>query len=347
MVDDVRLKYVTTERLPSGAVRYRFRRNGKLTTLRGEPGSREFHEHYAALVDALPVVEIRATRGSVEWLVGLYLEDLERKVAAHLSSPLTLKGKRHHLGRLVGEYGTKDANMPRSAVVKLVDKFSATPGAADNLLKAISGLYLWAIQRDYVSCENPARDVKRLSKKTTGFAPWSADDIATFLAFHGPGTTPRRALILAACTTARRGDLCQLGRQHEVTRRGRKWLRWEQNKAPHETVEMPMSRALLADLTGHGNLTYILTSFGAPYSAAGLGNAFRKWADDAGLKGRSLHGVRKGVAAMLTAGGASSGEIDVLLGHEMGSPETKVYVRSAARSALAESVVDRLDGLMG
>ena len=94
-------------------------------------------------------------------------------------------------------------------------------------------------------------------------------------------------------------------------------------------------------------MTYILTSYGAPYSAAGLGNAFRKWADNAGLKGRSLHGIRKGLAAMLTASGATSGEIDVLLGHEMGSPETKVYVRSAARASLAETVVDRIDALLG
>lgn len=347
MVDDVRLKYVTTERLPSGAMRYRFRRNGKVTTLQGEPGSREFHEHYAALIDNVPVVASRATRGSVEWLVGLFLADLERKVAARLASPLTLKGKRHHLGRLVDEYGAKDANMPRSAVIKLADKFAGTPAAADNLLKAISGLYLWAIQREYVTCENPARDVKRLSKKTPGFAPWSAEDIAAYLDHHGAGTMARRALILAACTTARRGDLCQLGRQHEFTKDGRRWLRWTQNKAPHDVVEMPMSRALLADLAGHGNMTYVLTSFGAPYTAAGLGNAFRGWADAAGLKGRSLHGVRKGIAAMLTAGGAPSGEIDVLLGHEMGSPETKIYVRSAARAGLAESVVDRIDGLLG
>ncbi|WP_146195198.1 site-specific integrase [Pararhodobacter marinus] len=347
MVDDMRLKYVTTERLPSGATRYRFRRNGKVTTLRGEPGSREFHEHYAALIDGVPVVPMKAVRGSVEWLVGLFLEDLERKVAARLASPLTLKGKRHHLGRLVEEYGPKSAEMPRSAVIKLADKYAATPGAADNLIKGISGLYIWAIQREYVQCDNPARGVKRMTRKTKGFAPWTAEDIAQFLAFHAPGTTARRTLMLAACTTARRGDLCQIGRQHEVTRGGRKWLRWEQNKAPHEIVEMPMSRALLADLAGHGNMTYILTSYGAPYSAAGLGNAFRKWADDAGLKGRSLHGVRKGVAAMLTASGATSAEIDVLLGHEMGSPETKVYVRSAARAGLAETVVDRIDAMLG
>lgn len=342
----MRLKYVTTERLPSGAIRYRFRRGAVKVTLRGEPGSREFHEHYAALLDDVPLPVSRAIKGSVEWLVGLYLADLERKVGSRLASPLTLKAKQHHLGRLVEEYGTKDANMPRSAVVRLADKYAGTPGAADNLLKAISGLYVWAIQRDYVTCDNPARGVKRLSRKTDGFTPWTADDLARYLAHHGPGTTARRALMLAACTTARRGDLCQLGRQHEVMRGGRRWLRWEQDKAPHDVVEMPMSRALIDELAGHENLTYILTSYGAPYTHAGLGNAFRKWADDAGLKGKSLHGIRKGIAAMLTAGGAPSTEIDVLLGHEMNSPETKVYVRSAARAGLAESVVDRIDGLL-
>lgn len=49
---------------------------------------------------------------------------------------------------------------------------------------------------------------------------------------------------------------------------------------------------------------------------------------------------------MLTSKGATSSEIDVLLGHEMGSPETNVYVRSAARAGLAESVVKQIDSLL-
>jgi len=342
----MRLKYVTTERLPSGAIRYRFRRGAIKVTLRGEPGSREFHEHYGALIDDVPVIVSRAVRGSVEWLVGLYLADLERKVAAHLASPLTLKSHRHHLGRLVAEYASKDANMPRSAVVKLADQYATTPAAADNLLKCISALYRWAIQRDHVTCENPARDVKRLSRKTNGFTPWVPADFAAYLETHPLGTTARRALILAMSTTARRGDLCRLGRQNEYLRDGRLWLGWEQDKAPHDRVDMPMPTALIDELHGNGNMTYLLTSFGAPYSAAGLGNAFRKWADQANLKGRSLHGIRKGLAALLTSKGATSTEIDALLGHEMGSRETKVYVRSAERQGLAESVVARIDALL-
>lgn len=342
----MRLPYVTQERLPSGAIRYRYRRGGVKKTLKGEPGSREFLEHYAALRDGIPVPVSRAIRGSVEWLVGLYLEDLERRVGNRLASPLTLKGHRHHLARLINEYGEHDANMPRSALVKLHDKMQATPGAADNMLKAVSALYKWAIRRDLVTCPNPARDIQRIRRKTEGFAPWEAHDFARFLDRHGPGTMARRALILAMATTARRGDLCRLGRQNEVQIGGRTWLRWKQTKAPHGLVEMPMSAALLADLRGAGNMTYLLNGYGAPFTAAGLGNRFRKWCDEAGLKRKSLHGIRKGLSAMLAGQGATSTEIDVLLGHEMGSPETRVYVRSAERQRLAEAVISRVDALV-
>lgn len=160
-MDLMRLPYVTEERLPSGATRYCYRRGSKKVTLRGKPGSKEFADHYASLCDGTPLIQSTSVKGSVAWLAGLYLADLERRVGDKLASPLTLKGHRHHLGKLVEEYGPKDANMPRSAVVKLHDKLTATPGAEDNLLKAISALYKWAIRRDYVTCENPARDVTR------------------------------------------------------------------------------------------------------------------------------------------------------------------------------------------
>lgn len=342
----MRLEFVTKETLPSGAIRYRFRRGKVKVTLKGEPGSREFLEHYSSLRDGVPIPKSSAITGSVQWLVGLYLTDLELRAATKLASPLTLKGHRHHLGRLVTEYGTKDANMPRSAVVKLHDKLMATPGAADNLLKAVSALYKWAIRRDHVTCPNPARDVTRNRKKTDGFISWSQDDFAKYLGHHGAGTMARRALILAMTTTARRGDLHRLGRQNEFEAGGRRWLKWRQDKAPHEMVEMPMPEALVAEVSGHDNMTYLLNGYGAPFSNAGLGNKFRDWCNQAGLTDRSLHGVRKGLSSVLTGAGASSTEIDVLLGHEMGSPETRVYIRAAERARLAETVVDRINQII-
>lgn len=340
------LPFVCRERLPSGGWRYRFQRGGRKVTLRGEPGSAEFLDHYRSLVDGAPMPATKAVRGSVEWLVGLYLADLERSVAARLASPLTLKGQRHHLARLVAEYGAKDAAMPRSAVIKLADKLRDRPGAARNMLKAVSALYRWAIPREHVTCENPARDVPRPKAAGQGFEPWTEADFAAYLARHQPGSMARRALILAMTTTARRDDLRQLGRQHEFERDGRRWIGWTQAKAPRARVEMPMPAALLAEVTGHPQMTYLLTEYGRPFTHAGLGNAFRKWSVAAGIEGKSLHGVRKGVASLLTAQGATTPEIDVLLGHEMGSGETRVYTRAAARRQLAEAVVARLDAAL-
>lgn len=345
-MDVMRLPYVLEERLPSGAIRYRYRRGKVKVTLKGAPGSREFLDHYNKVHNGVPVVKSSAVKGSVQWLVGLYLADLERRVGDSLASPLTLKGHRHHLGRLVDEYGKKDVNMPRSAIVKLHDKLTATPGAADNLLKSISSLYKWAIRRDYVTCENPARDVQRIRKKTDGFAAWDVGDFEAYFRAHPDGSMARRALILAMSTTARRGDLCKLGRQNEFMKDGRPWLRWKQAKAPNALVEMPISAALLAEVSGHGNMTYLLNGYGAPFSVAGLGNKFREWCNAAGLRQRSLHGVRKGLSAILASQGATSTEIDVLLGHEMGSPETRIYVRAAERARLAESVLGRIDRII-
>lgn len=342
----MRLPFVTEERLPSGANRYRFRRGTVKVTLKGEPGSRKFLDHYSSLRDGIPEVKSTAIRGSVSWLVGLYLDDLERRVGDRLASPLTLKGHRYHLGRLIDEYGDKDANMPRSAVIKLHDKLTGTPDAADNLLKSISALYKWAIRRDHVTCVNPTRDVQRFRRKTEGFAAWSQEDFAGYLAHHPAGTMARRALVLVMSTTARRGDLCKLGRQNEFDRAGRRWLRWRQDKAPHALVEMPVSAMLAAEMVDHTNMTYLLNGYGAPYSAAGLGNKFRAWCDEAGLSDRSLHGVREGLSALLASHGATSTEIDVLLGHEMGSSETKIYVRSAERARLAETVLNRLNEII-
>lgn len=343
----IKLDYVSAERTATGW-RYRFRRhrNGPKVTLKGEPGSAEFMAHYEALLDDVPQPASLARHGSVEWLVTLYLRDLSDKVAANLKSPLTLKSRQHHLGRLVEAYGVKNANMPRSAVIKLTDRYARTPAAADNLLKAISALYIWAIQRDLVTCENPARDVKRISRKTDGYAPWSLAEIRQYLAHHPRGSTPNLAMVLAMTLTARRADLCLLGRQHEFTRGGRRWIGWTQTKSPNARVELPMPAALIEAVEGRANMTYLLTSFGAPYSVAGLGNAFRKWADDAGIERRSLHGVRKGMSAILAAEGANSHEIDVVLGHEIGSRETQVYTRAAQRTGLAESVIDRLDRII-
>jgi integrase len=68
-----------------------------------------------------------------------------------------------------------------------------------------------------------------------------------------------------------------------------------------------------------------------------FGNKFAEWRVEAGLpKGLSLHGIRKGLASILTEFGLSNYMTDVVLDHEIGSAATKVYTAGAQRRALAE-----------
>lgn len=342
---EMKLRYVAKERMRSGKIRWRFQRGGQKVTLRGTPGSPEFLTHYAELLDGVAhtadSARARTVKGSIAWLVGRFLADVDNRVAAGLASPLTLKGHRHHLGRLVDRYGPKDARMPTGKLTEFLDEFTATPGARDNLRKSISAMFQWGIERELVPGPNPAAKIRRINRKTAGFYTCTIEDVRAYLRHHGPGTTARRVMILALCTAARREDLRTLGRHNEVTRDGQTWLRWRQSKAPHGTVEIPMLPMLAEELAGHDNGVYVLTSRGAPFSHGSLGNMVRGWFDEAGARG-SLHGIRKGLSAILPELGASSYELDVLLGHTLGSRETKTYVATAERAAIAKTLGERM-----
>ena len=340
----VKLRYVLSETLPSGQIRYRFRRNGVKVTLQGKPGDPEFHSHYAELLKTKNLVQ-GLVHGSVSWLVQLYLDNLSSRVEAGLSSKLTLKGHTHHLQKLVTEYGDKDANMPRGKLIEFRDRFTSTPGAADNLMKAISAMYKWAIQRDLVSVDNPTRGVSRLNRSSSGFVPWCVEDFAAYFQKHQSPTQAYISLMLAISTTARRSDIIQIGADHEFKRDKRIWLRWRQAKKPHRVVELPMSQSLIEATRTLRQTPYLQTSYGKPFTIDGFGGKFRSWCDEVNIS-KSLHGVRKGVSSLLPSQGTTSLELDVLLGHEMNSEETKVYVAVADRSALAVSVIDRLDKIL-
>jgi hypothetical protein len=56
---------------------------------------------------------------------------------------------------------------------------------------------------------------------------------------------------------------------------------------------LPELRVLI-DATTCGLFTYLVTSFGKPFTANGFGNRFRKWCNEAGLPPEcSAHGCRK------------------------------------------------------
>ncbi len=342
---NIKLKYVCKERLPSGNFRYRFQRQGVKKVIHGEPGSAEFMANYEAIRDGIPKSSAGpAVKGSITWLTGLFLRDVEKRVQAGLISPLTLKGHRHHLGHLVDAYGKKNAYIPRGKLVQFLDQFSATPGARDNRRKSIAAMYEWALDREHLDplkYQNPAKTIKRINKGSKGFYTCTIDDVRAYMKHHAPGTMARRVMIVEICTAARREDLRLLGPFNEFRLDGRPWLRWTQSKKPHRQVEIPLLPMLQEETADVRDGTYIHTMGGTAFTHGSLGNYVRGWFNEAGVKG-SLHGVRKGLSSILPHLGATSYEIDVLLGHEMGSDESKVYVAEAERKGLAQSLGEKM-----
>jgi hypothetical protein len=56
-------------------------------------------------------------------------------------------------------------------------------------------------------------------------------------------------------------------------------------------------------------MTYIVTEFGKPFTAAGFGNKFRDWCDEGGLEGCAAHGLRKAGATIAADNGATAHQL--------------------------------------
>ena len=72
---------------------------------------------------------------------------MSARVAAGLMHKGTLHQRAMYFTKLRTEYGAKDMQMPRHMVVRIRDSMTATPGAADNMVKAIRALYAWGMDQ--------------------------------------------------------------------------------------------------------------------------------------------------------------------------------------------------------
>jgi integrase len=95
------------------------------------------------------------------------------------------------------------------------------------------------------------------------------------------------------------------------------------------------------DATPKDNLTFLMTAFGKPFSAAGFGNVFREWCDEAGLKVLSAHGLRKAAARRLAEAGCTASQIASVTGHKTLGEVTR-YTAAADQAQMARDAVERL-----
>jgi integrase/recombinase XerD len=103
---------------------------------------------------------------------------------------------------------------------------------------------------------------------------------------------------------------------------------------------LPQLRDVL-DATASGHLTFLVTEFGKPFTAAGFGEWFGARCDKARLPHCTFHGLREGAARRLAEHGCTPHEIAAITGHAT-LKEIERYTKDAERKRLAVSAMEKV-----
>lgn len=99
----------------------------------------------------------------------------------------------------------------------------------------------------------------------------------------------------------------------------------------------------IIDASPTGDLAFLVTAYGKPFTAAGFGNRMRGWCDKAGLSDCSTHGLRKAAAARLAELGCAEFEVMAVTGHQT-SWEVTRYTKAASQGVRAASALAKMSG---
>lgn len=222
------------------------------------------------------------------------------------------------------------------AIRVLRDRKIETPEAANARVKYLRRVFAWALAEQIPGVEvNYAKDVPYFKGSDEGFHTWTGPEVEAFKARHPIGTKAHLAFALLLYTGVRRSDVVTLGRQ--MVRNG--WLHFTEakgraNKPKHREIPMLPELQAVIEASPAGNLTFLVTEYGAPYSEAGFGNWFRDRCDEAGLPQCSAHGLRKVGATIAADSGATEHQLMAIFGWE--SPkQAAIYTKKANRRKLA------------
>jgi integrase len=233
------------------------------------------------------------------------------------------------------------SRMDSDAIEVLRDRKIDVPGSANGRLKAIRQVFKFGLKKKW--CGNPARDVEYFRTGSTGWHTWTVDEVAQYQERHPIGTKARLALDLIMFTGIRKSDATRLGKQH--AKRGKFIFTQHKNRnRKPKRLELPILPILQAtiDASPCGDLTFLVTEFGRPFTDNGFGNKMRQWCNEADLPQCSAHGLRKAGATMAANNGASSHQLMAIFGWDS-LKQAEVYTRDADQIRLAENAMHMIE----
>jgi integrase len=331
-----------------GKTRYRFRKKGfKSAYLPGQPNEAAFHKAYAAIIEGGPMES-----GPVASPAAVIPRSLDDIYTRYKKSPRwKKKGARtqykqgqvlerflDRIGPNKRRYGERPVSRVTVAWLdNILGEMWETPAAANELRKCLRGLMETAIKAGWRE-DNPVNHTDRY-QEGEGHHTWTDDEIQQYRDHHPLGTMARLTMELALNTAARRGNVCQIERDH--IENGHIYVDHLKDNNAAWVLMLPMTRAAIEALPAAPIKHLVITEFGRPFTPAGLGNKFRDWSNQAGLKHCSLHGLRKARSRLLAESGATDAQGQAITGHK--KDETfREYRAAANRSKLADTAMSNL-----
>lgn len=355
---EANLRHITQDRDRHGNRRVYYRIEGyPMIRLRAEPGTPEFFAEYQRAKDATAAAGKKSagattsTSTSLFWLVDQYYKSAWFKTLA----ASTQKARRGLLDSICDslvqtpagarQRGTLPFALMKARHVRAIrDEKVDLPEAANGRLKALGQVFAYALEEEYVEAD-PTADVDFLASASEGFHTWTIDEVRAYEKQHPIGSKARLALALLLFTGVRRSDVVKLGRQMErdgvlhftETKGATSRALSRKTKRPSPKIRalpiLPELREAI-DACPSGQMVYLVTAFNKPFTAAGFGNRFRDWCDEAGLNHCSAHGLRKAGATIAADNGATVHQLMSIFGWET-LRQAGTYTKNANRTRLA------------
>lgn len=334
-----------------GKRRYRYRVTGQKThNFKATYGTAAFDEELSSLRSgAAPVSGERYERGTVGWVAARYRASLAFTGG---KSEQTQRTAWLILEKFVAEFAKYkiihfqfdhiESILKRAATKRTNDKgrIVGGPSAANNLRKELLPFFAYAIKALRLDRINPVEQADTVKVPKGGYHSWSEEEIAQFREHHKLGTSARLALEIFLWTAQRRGDASSFGPKH--IRDGMIEVKPAKTaNSTGKTLWLPVAPQLLdaiAAMPDTGSTTFLTTSFGKPFTRAGLGNKMRDWCDEANLPHCAAHGLRKAAARRAAELGATNQELKAVGGWTT-DQQVSIYTEAANQKKMAKAAM--------
>jgi integrase len=339
--------YLSSYKDRHGKERWRFRRGKDDRSIPGNPGEPRFEQAYDDALNGKPAraAVIRHPNQALPrtlkaaWRMATASDNMEWQRLGKTSRDKYIQRAERLLAMKVPPDTTYAdvpvADLKRRHVKALLGTMSDTPHAAYDALVVLRKMILVALDQEWIEID-PTHRLK-YRPESDGHRAWTDDERAKYEATWPLGTLARTAYACVLYSGPRRSDVARF-----------KWTDFEGETFPHTQQKtgrrlvltiLPALREALdaAPRLGEHVLT---TPWGTPRALGTLTNDFARWTKAAGLKGCTMHGLRKTLGKILAEEGATTRELMDTLGHTS-IAHAELYSREADQARMAKAALGK------